>query len=453
MRHQLRQWKFNNERSMLPSSPPLLIVVLTLTVVLSGCKDEPPTRTIRPVKTVIIGDVAAVSGRTLSGRAKATEEVNLSFRVSGPLVSLPVDVGTVVKKDEIVAQIDPRDFALAVDNARANLAQAQATLDAMKIGARPEEILRLKADVQRAEAKKNRTDSDFARSKKLIVNKVISQEEYDRKEQMDLQAAAELISAQEALRIGESGAREEDIRSKEAEILSLKTAVASTQDQLEYTSLHVPFAGTIAAKFVENYQTVRAKERIIRLLDTSKIEMIVDLPESLISSVTYIKSVTCTFDAFPNHNLSATVKEVGTEASQTTRTFPVTLIMDQPRDIKILPGMAGVARSHAELPKNVDEKGYDIPGGAVFAGEDGKQYVWVVEMEEESGTVKRLEVTVGELTSHGLRVQGVTAGTVVVTAGVHYLSEGQKVRVPDNPFTEETGSTDDTKTPVKDESK
>ncbi len=448
MNHQLQQWKSDNGHTMFRSAWSLLFVLSVVAVVLGGCKDAPPTRPIRPVKTMTIGDVAAVSGSALSGRAKATEEVNLSFRVSGPLVSLPVDVGTVVKKGDVVAQIDPRDFSLAVDNASANLAQSEATLDAMKIGARPEEILRLKSDVQRAEAKKTRADSDFARAKQLIGDKVISQEEFDRRQQVVLQSAAELTSAKEALHIGESGAREEDIRAKEAEIKSLKTAVASAQDQLNYTSLQAPFAGTIASKFVENFQTVRAKENIVRLLDTSKIEMIVDLPESLISMVPYVKDIACTFDAFPSHNLPATVKEIGTEASQTTRTFPVTLIMDQPSNIKILPGMAGVARGHAELPENIDQHGFEVPGGAVFIDDTDKQSVWVVEAGDKGvGTVKRLAVTVADLTPHGVHIQGVPVGTTIVTAGVHYLTQGQKVRLLDDSLTE------DTNTSAKDESK
>ena len=417
MHHQSLQWQFDNGHKMSRRGAPPVFVVLTVAVIFCGCKAEPPVPPVRPVKTMIIGDVAVVSGKTLSGRAKATEEVNLSFRVSGPLVSLPVDVGTVVNRGDVVAQIDPRDFSLALDNARANLAQAEANLDAMKIGARPEEILRLKADIQRAEASKRRADSDFARSKKLIVNKVISQQEYDLREQLALQTAAELISAKEALRIGESGARVEDIRSKEAEILSLKTAVASAQDQLNYTSLRAPFAGTIAAKYVENFQTVQAKERIVRLLDTSKIEMIVDLPESMISMVPYVTDIVCTFDAFPLHDLPATIKEVGTEASTTTRTYPVTLIMDQPTDIKILPGMAGVARGRAELPENIEQRGFEVPGTAVFSGDNNKQYVWVVEPEsEEIATVKRFEIIVGALTPRGIRIRGIAPGTTIATA-------------------------------------
>lgn len=445
---QSRHLQLDNGHEMSRREAPLLFMVLTVAVVLSGCKAEPPIKPIRPVKTMIVGDLAAVSNKPFSGRAKATEEVNLSFRVSGPLVSLPVNVGTVVKKGDVVAQIDPRDFSLALDNSRANLAQAEANLDAMKIGARPEEILRLKAGVQRADAGKKRADSDFERAEQLVVKKVISQQEYDLRKQLAQQADAEMISAKEALRIGESGARVEDIRSKEAEIQALKTAVASAQDQLDYTSLRAPFAGAIAAKYAENFQTVQAKERIVRLLDTSKIEMVVDLPESAISMVSYAKNIVCIFDAFPRHELPATIKEIGTEASRTTRTYPVTLIMDQPSDIKILPGMAGVARGRAELPKNIEQQGFEVLGDAVFSGDNNKQYVWVVEPSGKGiGTVKRIEITVGDLTPRGIHVKGVAPGTTIVTAGVHYLTEGQEVRVVDAALMEATS------TSAKEESK
>ena len=80
----------------------------------------------------------------------------------------------------------------------------------------------------------------------------------------------------------------------------------------------------------------------LRILDDSRIEMVVNIPENLISFAQYVKKVFVSFDAFPEQELEATIKEIGTEASSTTRTFPVTLIMDhQPSEFKILPGMAG----------------------------------------------------------------------------------------------------------------
>ena len=97
---------------------------------------------------------------------------------------------------------------------------------------------------------------------------------------------------------------------------------------------------------MENFEDVQNKQAILRLLDDSKIEMIIDIPEHLIINAAYVKDAFVVFDAFPGREIAATIKEIGTEASSTTRTYPVTLIMDQPEDIRILPGMTGGRLEH-----------------------------------------------------------------------------------------------------------
>ena len=74
--------------------------------------------------------------------------------------------------------------------------------------------------------------------------------------------------------------------------------------------------GTVVATYVENFEDVRAKQAVLRLLDTKKIEMVINVPENLMPNLKYVKSIAVTFDAFPKHTLPATIKEVGTEASR-----------------------------------------------------------------------------------------------------------------------------------------
>ena len=149
-------------------------------------------------------------------------------------------------------------------------------------------------------------------------------------------SAALLDQNKESLTIAKEGARKEDITAKEAEVKSLEAAVAMAQNNLEYTRLTAPFDGTIVAKYVENYQTVLPRQAICRLLDTSRIEFVIDVPESMISLVPYVTDIACVFDAFPDKEIPAEVKEIGTEASTTTRTYPVNLIMAQPAGTTIL---------------------------------------------------------------------------------------------------------------------
>ena len=402
-----------------------------------GCEGPPPaSEPIRPVRAVRVNDVAAFHSGYLPGRARATQEVDLAFRVAGPLVEFNVDLGDTVDERQVLARIDPRPFRFEQQRTAADLAAAQAELKAMQVGARPEERLQLIAEVDRATAQLRRAENELARAEPLVSANAITESEYDQyKEERDL-ADAELRQAKEALRIGEMGAREEDIEAKKAQIASLQAALALATDELSYTSLEAPFAGTVVAKYVENYENVQAKEPIVRIVDTSRIEIIVNVPEGSISLVPMVTDITCTFDALPDQPLPAVVKEVGAEASRSTRTYPVTLVMDQPEDTKILPGMTGRVRGRVELPTENGVVNVQVPEPAVFE-RDGKQCVWVIEGDDEVGTVQLREVTVDTLSPQGLRLtHGLKPEEVVATAGVHLLEDGQQVRTLLTPYSE-----------------
>jgi multidrug resistance efflux pump len=203
-----------------------------------------------------VGDLKAIGDREFPGRAKAKAEVDLSFQVSGPLVSLPVDVGTTVKKGDVIAAIDPRDFQAALDSHQGNLERARANLLAMERGARPEEIEQLKAALEQAEASQKQADAEHARNAKLVVSGSVSQSEFDISLARAQRAAAEVRSAQEALNIGLKGAREEDLEAKRSEIRALEAAVANAKNQLAYAVLAASFDGEVAARYVDNFQTV-----------------------------------------------------------------------------------------------------------------------------------------------------------------------------------------------------
>jgi RND family efflux transporter MFP subunit len=159
--------------------------------------------------------------------------------------------------------------------------------------------------------------------------------------------------------------------------------------------------------------------------------MIVDIPENLISLAPHLQNVSVSYDPFPDLEIPAQVKEIGTEANETTRTYPVTLIMDQPQNARILPGMAGKATGQAVLPGDAPAAQITIPVSAIFTPSDGDtDFVWVV--DREIMTVSRRAVVLGTPTAQGLVVsEGLFSGDLVVSAGVHSLKEGQKVKLID----------------------
>ena len=358
-----------------------LTPVLLSAALVAGCGQEPPKKEIvRFVRTMKIENPADVGTRSFPGRAKAVQEVNLSFRVSGPLVERPVDVGSKITKGDLVAKIDPRDFQVNLNDAQGKLAKA-------------------KSDMVRA-------SKDYQR----IVN--------IRKEDPGAASESMLDKAKDAM------------DSAKANVKSFTATVDAARDALNYTKLKAPFDGTIVSTYVENHQYVKAQQDIVRLIDNSKVEMIVNIPEGLISAAEYVTKVYVSFDTHPDTKIAATIKEVGTEASRSTRTYPVTLIMDQPDDFKILSGMAGnTVGVEGNFPGDMGKEYFEIPPSATFSDEgENKTWVWIV--DEKNSTVSKREVKLGDLTDHGVKIlSGINQGDLIVIAGVHYLKEGLKVRI------------------------
>ena len=221
---------------------------------------------------------------------------------------------------------------------------------------------------------------------------------------------------------------QQDLTDAEARWKMAAAELRVAQKALEDTVLIAPFAGTVSRTFRENFDNVRAKEPVIRLVDTSRVEFVIDIPEGLISMILYMQPIRVRFDAFPAVEVPAQVKEIGTEASDTTRTYPVTLIMDQPEGALVLPGMVGTATGSASPPSEGQRTNIVVPVTAVFASkQNNESSVWVI--DESSNTVNRRTVQIGNLRSGGYVINaGLEPGEIIATAGAHYLSEGQKVR-------------------------
>jgi RND family efflux transporter MFP subunit len=346
---------------------PLVVVVSLLGLLAGGCSDEPPP----PAE--VVRPVKAVK---IADYAGFFERSFPGKATATREVDLAFDVaGTLVER--------PVDIG-----------------DALRAGALVAKVDQrdFLARVKAAEAELNKAAANFERAEKLIEQDFISKTEYDRLEAAKEVAESALLVARKAL--GDS-------------------------------VLKAPFDGVITNLYVENFQAVRPKQPVARLLDNSRIELVVSIPEQYISLVPQVRDLRVRFEAFKEIEIPAQVKEIGKEASAATRTYPVTLIMDQPDGVEILPGMAGVARGSAEIPAAQGSQRLIVPVTAVFSPEATEQsYVWVI--DEAAMTVARRPVEVAGLNDTGVTIaEGLQPGEWIAVAGVHYLAEGQKVRMLD----------------------
>jgi RND family efflux transporter MFP subunit len=348
--------------------PASVIVLMAAFIWLSGCggaEEQEAVPVVRPVKTLVVG--STFSGeRTFPGTVQAKERVNLSFRVSGSLVELPVREGMRVKRGQLLGRIDPRDFQIALDEAKASF---------------------------------KKSESDYKRYQKLYE--------------------------QEAVPLA-------DLELRRAQRDVAQARMDEAQANLDYTYLKAPFAGTVGDRLVENFEEVTAKQAVVTLHDASTVEIVIDVPEQIMASIRQSNlsvETFASFEAAPDMKYPLELREASTTADPKTRTYRVTMMMPQPEEIDVLPGMTANVIAHTTLTETEEAKvRYVIPAGAVATADDGSMFVWVVNPQDR--TVHSQEIEVGSVAGQGGIVveSGINSGDRIVVAGVSHLREGEEVR-------------------------
>jgi len=407
------------------------IFICTLTgLAACGPASEPDRNTAgetpRPVKIMQI--TAPTGTRTISfpGISKASREVRLSFRVSGPVQKLPVKIGQYVKQGDLIARIDPRDYQLKIQRLASALDEAGAKLKAMRRGARTEDIASLKAEIAAAEAQKTEAKLMFHRYRNLYREKAVAKARFDNVKASYDAAAARVEALSQQLQKARKGERSENIEAMESRISGLNTQLKEARNALADTRLTAPFSGYIARKLIENFETVQAGRPIVVLQDVSRMDVTVGIPEELTRFESGFRNFICEFDTWPDKHFKADLKELGKTPRLSNQTYPMTVTIRPAQNTAgIRPGMA--ASLTFEAPSDAQPPGFLIPVEAVVSAIDGNHFVWTY--DPDSCTVRKKAVTVGALTSGGIRViQGLEPRDRVVIAGANYLRPDESVR-------------------------
>lgn len=364
-------------RSLRPARwhmPPL--AALALAFALAACsRPEPAPEPVRAVRTLTVSSDSAGGTHEFAAEVRARTESRLGFRVGGKMTSRAAELGQHVKAGQVLAQLDATDLKLSQDAAAAATRAAQTNYELAA--------------------------AEFKRYKELRDQGFISSIELDR--------------------------REATLKAQKAQ-LEQALAQASVQgNQAGYAALTATAAGVITAVEADPGTVLAAGTPVVRLAHDGPRDVVFSVPEDGVAAFRTMAGKPGALKVRPwgsTTPLPATVREVAAAADATTRTFLVKA------DIGSAPLQLGqTVTVLVDLPKR--EGITRLPLTAVMQ-QQGQTAVWLV--DKASMTVKVQPIAVAGADGNVVVVSsGLAPGQTVVTAGVHVLTPGQKVKLYDAP--------------------
>ncbi len=354
--------------------------LLFAALLLAGCgqSDETFEERLRPVRYVIVSDASAFRDRSFSGTSKSSRESRLSFKVSGTITKLPVQIGQRLNAGDLIAEIDPAGYVLQAQQAQATLVEAQAN--------------------------ERRAAANYERTKGLYANSNASLNDLD-------SARAQAESASAVVRAA----------SKALEIARLN---------ISYTKLTADEGCSIASLNAEVNENVAAGQQVAAVSCGDAYEVTLDLPESLIGSVDESTPVSIRFGAIPKQEFSGTISEIAVSSGGGSAAFPVVVKISGSHP-SLRSGLAADVTFQFDSAASQDG-GFVLPVTAVIS-DPGGTFVFVAEPDGTNGeaVVRRRDVMLGELTQSGIEVtEGLEVGDRVITAGISVIRDGQRVLLP-----------------------
>ncbi len=406
-----------------------VLIALSIIYLAAGCSPEAPPRSdvVRPVKTMVVAAGGEPHVRSFPGKVEASKNVELAFPVSGLLVRLPVREGQKVARGELIAQLRQDEFQAQLRTLQGQLDQARAALQALRAGERPEQRQRLEAQLRAAEAELANARTEYNRHARLLRSNAISRAAYERTRTAYQVAQEAQRSARQMLQKG-MVARPEEIDAQQGVVRGLEARVVEANIQLQDSTLRAPYDGVIAQRFVELQQNIRAQAPIVRFQDVDEIDIVVDVPETVMAAdlrTADIVQMLAEFSGAPGLQFPVHITEVAQAADPTTQTFKVRVAMKSPPEVNLLPGMTATVTLTYRRAGILDNR-ILVPVSAVFKASTGQQVVWIIGPDQK---VTRRPVKIGAPAGGQIEiVDGLQPDERIAVAGVSFLRDGMKVR-------------------------
>ena len=405
------QMPFQQSRNRFPLVKLSLILLVVTT--LGGCKSDYPSSgkaaspdsksAPRQVKTAKVAEMPIGETVTVNGSLAAYDRVTVGTKVPGRLQTISVDLGSTVRKGQIIAQLEQQDYKLRVQQAEAALAQARARLGLSPDGADDRVTAEETGTVRQAKAVLEDAKLKRDRAAKLVQQGITPRAEFD---SVDSEYKVALSRYQDAL---------EEIRNRQGLLAQRRSELALAKQQLADTVVYAPMDGVVQEKKSSSGEYLAAGAPVVDVVKMDPLRLRVDVPERDSHNVRLGQSVRVSLEGDPNSYLGY-IKRLSPTISEQNRVLSVEA--DVRNSGQLRPG----AFVKAEIVTNQTSTAVTVPSNALvtFAGIDKVIIV-------ENGKAVEKAVTVGRRGDNWIEIKaGINLGqTVVIDPG--NLQSGQLV--------------------------
>ncbi len=413
----------------------LRVLILLLALVAAGAfvascrgskanvrKDESNANTQPPVVEGVT--TAAAIKRELprffeaTGSLAGDQQTDVAPQTSGKVVAIGVDIGSYVRRGQMLVRLDDAELKLRVDQAAAQVEQAKAAVRQAeeKIGLRPGQAFdpNRVAEVAAAKVTLELAEKNLRRAEKLIESGDVSRSFYD-----EQRARRDQLKEQYEVALAQARQNYAGVDVARTNVANAQAALALARKSLSYAIIPAPIDGFVAERTADLGEYVSPQQKVVTIVRTNPLRIRIDIPEQAIPEVKVGQSVSITTSAWPDKNFAGRVARIAPNVSATSRTLNVEAEIENSGGA-LKPGQFATVRILQERA----DPAVLVPARAVV-NEAGVSRVYVI----KDGHAEQRLVQTGQTDGDLIEIKsGIAADELVATSNLEQLSDGIAVR-------------------------
>jgi len=420
-----------------------IAIIVLLGLITTGYRllssEIPEVEVVRAAVQTSSGDAAGSTVLSATGYIVAHHTINVNSKVTGRLSWIGVEKGDKVKEGQVLVRLEDEEFRAAYEQAKGAVENAQAYLEELQHGSRPEEIQQAQHNLDEARATLVNDKLTLDRTKELAANGVVSRQQLDDATAKFESDQQRVNSLDKAFQLAKIGPRPEELLRAQGGLTQAQGQLDYAKSQLDATVIRAPVTGTILDRTAEKGELITAQfasaaaggpqGSVVSLADLNDLQVELDIAQADFARLAPNQKAIVTTDTYPDKQYDGEIAQISPEANRQKATVQVKVQVLNPEkypEIQLRPEMNATVRFLAnDTPKNSkDPVGIFVPATAI-RDRDGKKIVFLA----FDGRAASREIHITSQRADGALVDGLVGGENVITTAPATLKDGDRVKI------------------------